>query len=59
MAATGKAYLHTSTDVEGRPVVIVVAAKHFPVVKPRAYLIFQFCQIANAPIYQFHLRRGQ
>lgn len=31
MAATGKAYLHTSPDVEGRPVVIVVAAKHFPV----------------------------
>lgn len=30
IAATGKAYLHTSPDVEGRPVVVVVAANHFP-----------------------------
>ena len=28
-AATGKAYLHTSLDVSGRPVIIVRAAKHF------------------------------
>ncbi|KAH7414988.1 hypothetical protein KP509_14G022200 [Ceratopteris richardii] len=30
IAATGKAYLHTSPDVLGRPVVVVVAANHFP-----------------------------
>lgn len=28
-AATGKAYLHTHTDVSGRPVIVVRAAKHF------------------------------
>lgn len=33
MAATGKAYLHASPDKEGRPVLVVVAAKHFAVVK--------------------------
>lgn len=30
MAVTGKAYLHTSPDIEGRPVVVVVAANHVP-----------------------------
>lgn len=30
MAATGKAYLHSSPDVQGRPVVIVRAACHYP-----------------------------
>ncbi|KAH9308276.1 hypothetical protein KI387_036187, partial [Taxus chinensis] len=30
IASTGKAYLHDFPDVEGRPVVVVVAAKHLP-----------------------------
>lgn len=30
IAVTGKAYLHTSPDIEGRPVVVVVAANHVP-----------------------------
>lgn len=30
MASTGKAYLHEFPDVKGRPVVVVVAAKHLP-----------------------------
>ncbi|KAL5723889.1 hypothetical protein ACHQM5_007227 [Ranunculus cassubicifolius] len=30
IAATGKAYIHESPDVNGRPVLIVVASKHFP-----------------------------
>ncbi|CAI5951138.1 unnamed protein product, partial [Closterium sp. NIES-65] len=28
--ATGKAFLHEYADVDGRPVIVVVAAKHFP-----------------------------
>ncbi|CAI7779107.1 unnamed protein product, partial [Closterium sp. NIES-53] len=28
--ATGKAFLHEHADVDGRPVIVVVAAKHFP-----------------------------
>ena len=32
IAATGQAYLHSSPDVEGRPVVVVVAANHIPAV---------------------------
>ncbi|MCO5605939.1 hypothetical protein L7F22_060125 [Adiantum nelumboides] len=32
IAATGKAYLHSSPDIEGRPVVVVVAANHVPAV---------------------------
>ncbi|KAI0526913.1 hypothetical protein KFK09_002506 [Dendrobium nobile] len=28
--ATGKAYVHDFTDVKGRPVLVVVASKHFP-----------------------------
>jgi hypothetical protein len=27
---TGKAYVHDSLDIHGRPVLVVVAAKHFP-----------------------------
>eukprot|EP01018_Ginkgo_biloba_P019263 Gb_36493 [translate_table: standard] len=30
IASTGKAYLHKYPDVKGRPVVVVVAAKHLP-----------------------------
>ncbi|XP_010248578.1 PREDICTED: motile sperm domain-containing protein 2 [Nelumbo nucifera] len=30
IARTGKAYVHDFLDVEGRPVLIVVASKHFP-----------------------------
>ncbi|KAF5199935.1 Motile sperm domain-containing protein [Thalictrum thalictroides] len=30
IAGTGKAYIHESLDVNGRPVLIVVASKHFP-----------------------------
>ncbi|KAI5066273.1 hypothetical protein GOP47_0018897 [Adiantum capillus-veneris] len=30
IATTGKAYLHSSPDIEGRPVVVVVAANHVP-----------------------------
>lgn len=29
---TGKAYVHEHTDVNGRPVLVVVASKHFPAV---------------------------
>eukprot|EP00268_Persea_americana_P034320 TRINITY_DN33971_c0_g1_i10.p1 TRINITY_DN33971_c0_g1~~TRINITY_DN33971_c0_g1_i10.p1 ORF type:complete len:141 (+),score=31.71 TRINITY_DN33971_c0_g1_i10:76-498(+) len=30
IAETGKAYLHYCLDVKGRPVLVVVACKHFP-----------------------------
>ncbi|XP_057865455.2 phosphatidylinositol transfer protein CSR1 isoform X2 [Cryptomeria japonica] len=30
IASTGKAYLHEFPDIEGRPVLVVVAAKHLP-----------------------------
>ncbi|PIA61791.1 hypothetical protein AQUCO_00200054v1 [Aquilegia coerulea] len=30
IAGTGKAYIHENLDVNGRPVLIVVASKHFP-----------------------------
>ncbi|XP_002986250.2 phosphatidylinositol transfer protein CSR1 [Selaginella moellendorffii] len=30
IASSGKAYLNSSPDVKGRPVLVVVAAKHFP-----------------------------
>lgn len=37
-AATGKAYLHEHPDSEGRPVIVVAAAKHFPDVSAPALL---------------------
>ena len=30
MYGTGKAYVHDSLDINGRPVLVVVASKHFP-----------------------------
>ena len=30
---TGKAYVHDSLDIYGRPVLVVIAAKHFPSVR--------------------------
>ncbi|KAL6007089.1 hypothetical protein ACLOJK_032585 [Asimina triloba] len=33
IAATGKAYLHDFLDVNGRPVLVVVASKHFPTLR--------------------------
>lgn len=30
IARTGKAYVHEFPDVHGRPVLVVVASKHFP-----------------------------
>lgn len=30
MYKTGKAYVHDSLDINGRPVLVVVASKHFP-----------------------------
>ena len=30
VAETGKAYVHDCLDVNGRPVLVVVASKHFP-----------------------------
>lgn len=32
IANTGKSYVHDSLDVYGRPVLVVVASKHFPAV---------------------------
>lgn len=32
IAGTGKAYVHDFLDVNGRPVLIVVASKHLPAV---------------------------
>ena len=43
-AATGKAYLHTTTDVQGRPVVVVRASKHVsgaaPLVESQRLCVF-------------------
>lgn len=45
IAETGKAYVHDFLDVNGRPVLVVDASKHFPAVSlilwlcPCAYLI--------------------
>ncbi|OMO67547.1 hypothetical protein COLO4_30105 [Corchorus olitorius] len=33
MAETGKSYVHDFLDINGRPVLIVVASKHLPAVK--------------------------
>lgn len=45
VAKTGKAYIHDFLDVNDRPVLVVVAAKHFPKVSVEYYnsylLIFQ------------------
>ena len=52
MAATGKAYLHASSDKEGRPVLVVVAAKHFAVV---AFLdCLSKSQLTELELYLFH-----
>ena len=37
IADTGKAYVHDSLDVSGKPVLIVVASKHFPSVSSRVH----------------------
>ncbi|XP_058088121.1 phosphatidylinositol/phosphatidylcholine transfer protein SFH6 isoform X4 [Magnolia sinica] len=38
IAGTGKAYLHDFLDVNGRPVLVVVASKHFPTVSLKVEL---------------------
>lgn len=38
IAETGKAYLHDCLDVKGRPVLVVVACKHFPSVSVKVEL---------------------
>ena len=40
VAETGKAYMHDFLDVNDRPVLIVVASKHFPAVSLKvSYLL--------------------
>lgn len=38
-AGTGKAYLHDFLDVKGRPVLVVVACKHFPSVSVKSRIM--------------------
>jgi hypothetical protein len=37
VAQTGKAYIHDFLDINDRPVLVVVAAKHFPKVSVEGY----------------------
>jgi hypothetical protein len=48
-AQTGKAYLHTAKDTQGRSVVVVVAGKHFPNVSLliSERFVGMFCKIYN------------
>ena len=39
VAQTGKAYVHDFLDVNDRPVLIVVASKHFPAVSPKLLVL--------------------
>ncbi len=39
VAQTGKAYIHDFLDINDRPVLVVVAARHFPKVSVKGYNI--------------------
>lgn len=42
VAQTGKAYVHDFLDINDRPVLVVVASKHFPEVSVEVVLIDMF-----------------
>lgn len=45
VAATGKAFVHDFLDVSDRPVLVVVASKHYPGVSSHVFLtFFPFCR---------------
>lgn len=57
-AATGKAYLHTHTDVNGRPVIIVRAAKHFTGGPPLQPSAAEQCRLTDNTEQQTSWRRS-